>query len=233
MGIRTVTSWTDVNNALREIYDFMDRWRGKTIDLGGRQIKNAGLSKDDRDYVCRAELIDTKGGIAPKQKKQKPASSVATYDKVTFGIGVKKDVETGDDLTPPYIWTNLRDSDGPPELVAIAANIPPGGADLIVDIKLKRPNSIWAAGTTIFTGAATATNPHGYPFIPDTNGIILPNGDNVSGMAKYAYVYTDIFLPKNILTGFKRKDIISISCLQAGQVVKGQDIEVVLYCPLS
>lgn len=242
MPIRTVKSIEDVNNSLREIYDFMDRWDTKTIDLGGRRVKNAGMSKDPFDYVVRRELERFEGAAEPaKQKKQAVPSSIANYDKVTFGIAVQADLEVGDDLTPPFIWTNERESK-PPTLIALACNIIPSGQDAVIDIRLKRPNSIWSAGATIFKGAASASQTEGYLDSPTSFNVygfpFLPK-DSDGGVPKTAYVSfnpagsNSIFQPSSILTGFKRFDIISVHCLQAGNPIAGRDIEIVLYCPLK
>jgi hypothetical protein len=52
----------DVRQAIREVWEELDRLLTKNIDLRGRRLMNAGPSVDARDYVTRAELT---GYVAP------------------------------------------------------------------------------------------------------------------------------------------------------------------------
>lgn len=143
--MRLVNKIEDVNAALRELYEFYDYWRtNRTIDLNRRRIINAHPSIDLYDYVVRKELIDTFGeGVTPRTIVQGRGSSTGTtpttipadfeaYDKITFGLGIGRSVETGNDATPPYIWMNK--ANGRPTLLAVAANIPPIGDDVEFDL---------------------------------------------------------------------------------------------------
>ena len=69
----------DVRQAIREVWEELDRLLTKNIDLRGRRLMNAGPSVDARDYVTRAELT---GYVAP------PVS-------VSGGGGFSGDVEDG------------------------------------------------------------------------------------------------------------------------------------------
>lgn len=148
--MRFIKNIEDANHALRELFDFYDNLRNRNYDLHRKRIINAHPSIDDYDYVVRKELIDTIGeaftarGI-PKRKGNQPTvitppggpppsttTPTVRYDKITFGIGIGRSVEVGDDVTPPYIWTNS--SNGKPKIIAAAANIPPIGDDLEFDI---------------------------------------------------------------------------------------------------
>lgn len=117
----------DVGISLREIYQFIERWTTEDIDLHGRRIRNAGISKDPEDYVIRKEIpalvssrrtVQISGG----------GSSAAGYDKITFGLGVGAPLVAGDYVTPPYVWTNSRQ--GRASYAVILANTPPTGADI-------------------------------------------------------------------------------------------------------
>ncbi len=61
--MRQVNSIREVNEALREIQDFMDAQRTNNIDMKGRRVVQASPSKDDYDYVIRKELYDLKISI--------------------------------------------------------------------------------------------------------------------------------------------------------------------------
>jgi len=146
----TVNNWNDLNAALRDLYSFQDYWTSSNIDFHGRQVKNAGFGTDPNDYVVLAQLpkfVDK--DLTPTGKKKAGGS---TYDKVTFGIGVGANVAVGNDVTPPYIWSNS--SNGRPQIGFCTANICPTGSDVIIDI-LQNGTSIFGA-TKLHLPAGTA-----------------------------------------------------------------------------
>jgi hypothetical protein len=208
---RRVNKIEDVNDALRELYEFMDYMKGKNIDLHRRRIINAHPSVDLYDYVVRKELIDrvgegltgrnivqptrsSGGGTGPTTTPKDIPADFEAYDKITFGIGLGRSVEVGSDVTPPYIWTNKATAK--PTIIAVAANIPPVGDDLEFDVLL-----------------------NGTPFVSYS----LPAGTG-----------SKTVLHAGISSGptIHRYDVISLNVTQTGGTEGGRDVEIVVYCPL-
>lgn len=206
--MRQVNNIADVNNALRELYEFMDYWKtAKTLDLHKRRIVNAHPSVNSYDYVVRKELVDRVGealvGIDRiNQKLTKPPSGgtgnvpadFEAYDKITFGIGIGRSVEVGNNVTPPFIWMNK--SNAKPTLIAVACNIPPNGDDLKFDIL--HNGSIFVSFT----------------FPQGTGPQTVVNAAIASGPTIHRY------------------DVVTCNVTQTGGTEGGRDVEIVLYCPL-
>lgn len=151
MAIRRVTNFDQLNDALRELFQFADTLSTRNINLTKRRVINAHPSIDDYDYVVRKELHDLVGGGVAGRRK--PTTTAKTYDKITFGIGIGRSIEVGSNATPPYIWTNV--ANGRPDIVAMAANTPPTVTDLIIDIK-KNGTSIFLADEYTFPASTAA-----------------------------------------------------------------------------
>lgn len=132
--MRRPTNWNDLATSLTELFNFKDYYTGKSIDFNRRRIRNASPSELDYDYVVRKELKDLIGGglSQPPVIQRGGTGTVLTYDKITFGIGVGGSVAIGADLTPPYIWSNS--ANGRPQIIFMAANVPPVGDDLDINI---------------------------------------------------------------------------------------------------
>jgi len=196
---RQVNKLEDVNDVLRELFQFMDAYTSRNIDFRQRRVINAHPSIDDYDYVVRKELIDTIGGaVTPRSVTS--GTTRSSFDKITFGLGIGRSVEVGDYATPPFIWTN--NLSGRPDVVAIAANICPTGASLIVDIKRN--------GLSIF----------------GPTKLILPSGTSPRTVVHP----TGIFDPAVPL--FRRYDVFTVHITQIGSIVAGREIEIVIFCNL-
>ncbi len=73
MAIRSLNTLPDCIRAIKELDETITRITTRNVDFHGRQIKNAGPSKDDFDYVIRKELRDALAA-------QKPSTNGATGD---------------------------------------------------------------------------------------------------------------------------------------------------------
>lgn len=209
--MRRINTIQEANDALRELYEFMDYWKtAGVVDLHRRRIGNAHPSVDLYDYVVRKELIDrigealvgvnrgpvTRGGTTTGGGTTPPdiPADFEAYDKITFGIGIGRSVEVGSNVTPPYIWTNK--SNAKPTLIAVAANTPPVGDDLEIELLHN--------GTTFVTFTYPAgTTPRTVLHAAITSGPTI-----------------------------RRYDIVTCNVLLTGGTEGGRDVEIVAYCPL-
>lgn len=164
----------DVGISLREIYQFIEQWTTQDIDLHGRKIRNAGISKDPEDYVIRKEIpallssrrtVNISGG----------GTSAAGYDKITFGLGVGSPLVAGDYVTPPYIWTNSRQ--GRINYAVISANVPPTGAD--VRLVFKKNDISFITGSYVIFPVGTAARQL-VVFTSDLQSVLFTRGDVVT-----------------------------------------------------
>jgi hypothetical protein len=205
--VRQVKSISDVNSALRELYEFFDYWRTtKVLDLHKRRIGNAHPSVDPYDYVVRKELIDRIGEAETPRRVVQPTrggggttptdipSDFVAYDKITFGLGIGRSVEVGSDVTPPYIWMNS--SNAKPTILAVCANIPPIGDNLEFDLLL--------------------------------NGTVFVSYSYPAGTVAKTVLHTAITDGPTI----HRYDIVTCNVTQTGGTEGGRDVEIVAYCPL-
>lgn len=116
--MRIVKSIPDVQKALNELFNYVDRDKSKTLDMKGRQIKNGAPSTDPSDFVTRSELSGS--------------SQSWGVTKYEYTIVFSKDSPTDDDFSPPFFIGLERD--GFPAEVWLSPLRFPNSADLTIDI---------------------------------------------------------------------------------------------------
>lgn len=89
--MRTVKSINDVNTALKEVYDFIDAFKSRNLDLKGKRVANAGPSQDDYDYVIRKELYSLNSNVGEAKQV------VTTSDQIEAILALISDLRA--DLT--------------------------------------------------------------------------------------------------------------------------------------
>ena len=65
--MRIINSFEDVQRALNELNDKLDKLSMRSIDMHGNRITNAGFSRDKKDYVTREELDTEVKGLWEKR----------------------------------------------------------------------------------------------------------------------------------------------------------------------
>lgn len=136
--MRTIRSFDDVQQVLRDIEDTINEFRAKGWDLNQRRITNVHPSRDEYDVVVRKELMQYLG------TGEKPKNIVVgdDYDISVFGAGINSAIEVGTDINPRSI---IAFPSSIVKCYAIATD-PPTGCNLIFDVK--RYHS--GVGTSIF-----------------------------------------------------------------------------------
>ena len=158
--------FAEANAEIRRLIQFREDFTLRNVNWNQRRIVNAHPSVDLYDYVVRKELVDTFGDFKTPRATRGAAVVAANYDKITFGVGVGAPVVAGDYVTPPYVWSNIRQ--GRPVYGAILANIPPTGTDIRFLVKkndvsiFSGPYFSFPAGTAarqvvLFSGDLIAT----------------------------------------------------------------------------
>ncbi len=168
--------FAEANAEIRRLVQFREDFTLRNVDWHQRRIVNAHPSVDLYDYVVRKELIDTVGEFkAPRAVRGGGATVAANYDKITFGIGVGAPVSAGTYVTPPYVWSNVRQ--GRPAYAVILANLPPTGADLRFLLK-KNDVSIMSGAYSVFPAGTVARVV--VPFTSDLVSTLFARGDVVT-----------------------------------------------------
>lgn len=220
--MRTAKSIDEVNALLKELFDFKDTFERRNFS----EI-NSVLS----DLIQFKNIFTLKNIDWKKRRIVNASPSVDDYDYV-----VRKElIDTfGGGTTPRSILT--RGSVAAANYDKATFGIAPGAPALVGDYvtppyvwsnsRVGRPNIIFICANICPTGADLILDIRKNGSSIFTAGqVILPSGTSNRAVVTYSGVFT---------TGlsFSREDVLTPHVLQIGSTVEGQDINVVIFCPL-
>lgn len=107
--MRVVKSFSDVNAALRELYDFRDKFSAKTVDWGGRRLANVGKATDINDAVILSQL-PTITTFAEQKVKDQIYTIAFSKDSVLTDLNLAPafTIGKGKEGIPIEVWINCE-----------------------------------------------------------------------------------------------------------------------------
>ena len=114
--MRTVKTFSDVNIALRELYDFKDQFTAKVVDFKGRRIANIGNATQPTDAANLSQIPVIAPVITPTAAAQ------------IFTINFSKDSALVDLNTSPAFVIGSGKQGIPIEVWVVVGVAPSGGA---------------------------------------------------------------------------------------------------------
>lgn len=107
--MRVVKSFSDVNIALRELFDFKDKLTAKSVDWSGRQLKNVGAGTDPTDAVIVSQLgVITQSASTPT--KVQPYTIMFSKDSALIDLNTSPAfiIGLGKEGIPTQVWINAQ-----------------------------------------------------------------------------------------------------------------------------
>lgn len=127
--MRDIHTLNDAIVAIRELYNRVESFETKDIDMRKRRAVNASPSVDPYDYVVRKELQDFQPTVTTQTTTQ---SGVATsdYDLAIFNIAIDATLVVRDDVCPYHIVAIPQGSSADITVVYAQAKVPSVGSSI-------------------------------------------------------------------------------------------------------
>lgn len=168
--MRVVKSFQDVNIALRELYDFKERFDAKIIDFKGRRIANVGAGVQPTDVAILSQLPTITAAAEQKVKDQIYTIMFSKDSALTdLNLAPAFTIGTGKEGIPIEVWINAETPPSPGNLIcnptfngipilSLPIEFAPTDTSPIFSSSFVDPVPVFGAQGKVLPGIITANN---------------------------------------------------------------------------